>query len=130
MAFVTLEDLSGSRELLCFHKTYEKMRLELAKDEILVICGRITSREGDTEKRVIIDRVLELDDACTALVRELHLQVRPDLEPERAEQLYEMYVAALRAELGDRRVQTGRFRAMMQIELVNDGPVTLELTTD
>jgi D-tyrosyl-tRNA(Tyr) deacylase len=50
--------------------------------------------------------------------------------PELAEQLYELYVAALRAELGRTRVQTGRFGAMMQVELVNDGPVTIELTTD
>jgi D-tyrosyl-tRNA(Tyr) deacylase len=50
--------------------------------------------------------------------------------PELAEQLYELYVAALRAELGPTRVQTGRFGAMMQVELVNDGPVTIELTTD
>jgi D-aminoacyl-tRNA deacylase len=50
--------------------------------------------------------------------------------PARAEALYNRYVAALRAELGPNRVATGRFGAMMQVELVNDGPVTLELTTD
>lgn len=46
-------------------------------------------------------------------------------EPARGEQLYEAYVAALRAE--GVTVKTGRFRAMMQVELVNDGPVTLIL---
>ncbi|MBN1558247.1 MAG: D-tyrosyl-tRNA(Tyr) deacylase [Lentisphaerae bacterium] len=50
--------------------------------------------------------------------------------PERAEALYNAYVAALRAELGAGRVATGRFGAMMQVELVNDGPVTVELNTD
>ena len=50
--------------------------------------------------------------------------------PELAEALYERYVNALRAELGEARVQTGRFRADMQVEILNDGPVTLELTTD
>ncbi|NQU38804.1 MAG: D-tyrosyl-tRNA(Tyr) deacylase [Lentisphaerae bacterium] len=50
--------------------------------------------------------------------------------PATAEALYERYVAALRAELGHARVQTGRFRATMLVELVNDGPVTLELSTD
>jgi len=43
--------------------------------------------------------------------------------PEIAVPLYEGFVAALRA-LGV-PVQTGRFGAMMQVELVNDGPVTL-----
>lgn len=50
--------------------------------------------------------------------------------PELAEKLYELYVAALRAELGAARVQTGRFAAGMQVDIVNDGPVTIELTTD
>ena len=45
--------------------------------------------------------------------------------PEQAEVLYERFVALLR-ERGV-RVETGRFRAMMDVELVNDGPVTLLL---
>jgi D-tyrosyl-tRNA(Tyr) deacylase len=45
--------------------------------------------------------------------------------PEQAEPLVERVVAALRAE--GLEVATGRFRAEMQVELVNDGPVTLLL---
>ncbi len=45
--------------------------------------------------------------------------------PELAVPLYEAFVAALRARgLG---VETGEFGAMMDVELVNDGPVTLVL---
>ena len=47
--------------------------------------------------------------------------------PEVAVPLYEAFVNALRA-LG-LPVATGRFGAMMQVELVNDGPVTLILDT-
>jgi D-tyrosyl-tRNA(Tyr) deacylase len=43
--------------------------------------------------------------------------------PELAERLYETYVAAIGAQ--GIPVATGRFRAMMEVELVNDGPVTL-----
>ncbi|AEB10702.1 D-aminoacyl-tRNA deacylase [Desulfobacca acetoxidans] len=45
--------------------------------------------------------------------------------PELAEKLYEELVAAL-AGLG-LPVATGRFRAMMEVSLINDGPVTLLL---
>ena len=45
--------------------------------------------------------------------------------PEAAEPLYESFVAASRLRVG--RVETGSFRAMMQVELVNDGPVTILL---
>jgi D-tyrosyl-tRNA(Tyr) deacylase len=45
--------------------------------------------------------------------------------PERAIPLYERFVALLRAEGAP--VETGEFGAMMDVELVNDGPVTLWL---
>jgi D-tyrosyl-tRNA(Tyr) deacylase len=48
--------------------------------------------------------------------------------PETASQLYESFVAALRA--GSVTVQTGQFQAMMEVELVNDGPVTLLLDSE
>ena len=43
--------------------------------------------------------------------------------PEIAERLYETFVAAIGVQ--GVPVATGRFRAMMDVELVNDGPVTL-----
>jgi len=45
--------------------------------------------------------------------------------PEVAIPLYERFVAALRA--SGTRVETGEFGASMEVELVNDGPVTLWL---
>ena len=45
--------------------------------------------------------------------------------PAIAEPLYEAFVGALRNKLGSDRVGTGVFRAMMNVELVNDGPVTV-----
>jgi D-tyrosyl-tRNA(Tyr) deacylase len=44
--------------------------------------------------------------------------------PETAEPLYERFVVLLGQKLG-RPVPTGRFGAMMDVALVNDGPVTL-----
>jgi D-tyrosyl-tRNA(Tyr) deacylase len=45
--------------------------------------------------------------------------------PEAAVPLYERFLALLRA--GGLHVETGEFGAMMEVELVNDGPVTLWL---
>ncbi len=54
---------------------------------------------------------------------------RPDFidaaRPEHAEPLVEYFVDQLRAE--GVRVQTGVFRALMQVEIHNDGPVTILL---
>jgi D-tyrosyl-tRNA(Tyr) deacylase len=56
---------------------------------------------------------------------------RPDFSnaarPEQAEPLYELFVEELRKL--DVPVQTGVFGAYMQVELVNDGPVTIILET-
>ena len=48
--------------------------------------------------------------------------------PEDARGLYEKFVAALRAR--GAKVETGEFGAMMDVELVNDGPVTLLLDSE
>ena len=45
--------------------------------------------------------------------------------PEEAARLYEVFVAEARRLVG--QVETGSFRAMMEVELVNDGPVTILL---
>jgi D-aminoacyl-tRNA deacylase len=45
--------------------------------------------------------------------------------PEIAEPLYDYFVESTRKLLG--RVETGSFRKMMEVELVNDGPVTILL---
>ena len=48
--------------------------------------------------------------------------------PEEARRLYEHFVGKLR-ELG-LKVETGRFQEMMQVKLVNDGPVTILLDSE
>ncbi len=57
--------------------------------------------------------------------RPSYLEASP---PDQAEPLYERFVAQLRA--AGFTVETGVFRTMMEVELVNDGPVTLMLDTD
>ena len=46
-------------------------------------------------------------------------------DPEKAEALYEYFVKKIREK--EVSVETGQFRAMMDVSLVNDGPVTLIL---
>lgn len=48
--------------------------------------------------------------------------------PDEANRLYEYFVAEARKHVA--KVGTGRFQAMMDVELVNDGPVTILLDSD
>ncbi|MFW5979741.1 MAG: D-aminoacyl-tRNA deacylase [Halanaerobiales bacterium] len=48
--------------------------------------------------------------------------------PEKAEELYHYFVDILKE--SDLRIETGRFKEMMDVELINDGPVTFYLDTE
>jgi D-tyrosyl-tRNA(Tyr) deacylase len=48
--------------------------------------------------------------------------------PELAEPIYENFLECLRG--FGLHVENGRFRAMMEVELINDGPVTILIDTD
>lgn len=56
--------------------------------------------------------------------RPSYIQAAP---PDVAAPLFQLFVDKLRAAAPALRIETGRFRAMMAVELVNDGPVTLWL---
>ncbi len=47
--------------------------------------------------------------------------------PEQADRLYKFFVERMRKYVG---VETGIFQAMMKVELINDGPVTLMIDSD
>ena len=48
--------------------------------------------------------------------------------PQRARELYEYFVQRVRA--SGLRCETGRFQEMMQVELINEGPVTILLDSE
>ena len=48
--------------------------------------------------------------------------------PQRARELYEYFVQRVRA--SGLRCQTGRFQEMMEVELINEGPVTILLDSE
>lgn len=48
--------------------------------------------------------------------------------PEQANRLYEHFVSEARKQV--KLVETGRFQAMMDVELINDGPVTIILDSE
>jgi D-tyrosyl-tRNA(Tyr) deacylase len=57
--------------------------------------------------------------------RPSYIQAAP---PEEANRLYEEFVRSMRAR--DIKVETGVFQSDMQVELVNDGPVTILLDSE
>lgn len=50
-------------------------------------------------------------------------------KPDKAIPLYESFVKQMKTELSEDRVKTGIFGAMMNVHIVNDGPVTILVTS-
>jgi D-tyrosyl-tRNA(Tyr) deacylase len=68
------------------------------------------------------------------LLANTHKGTKPDFHGamggERAKELYQRFVEKVREGYEGERVKDGVFQAMMQVALVNDGPVTLEMSVE
>ncbi len=82
--------------------------------------GKMNLALADVGGSVLVVSQFTLLGDCRKGRRPSFIQAAP---PEIAERLYETFVAAIGVQ--GIPVATGRFRAMMEVELVNDGPVTL-----
>jgi D-aminoacyl-tRNA deacylase len=92
--------------LRIFDDPEEKMNLSLAESKGAVLAVSQFTLYGDVRR----GKRPSFDEAAP---------------PERARELYEYFVTKIR--LAGFICETGRFQAMMQVELVNDGPVTILL---
>lgn len=45
--------------------------------------------------------------------------------PELADKIYQQFISRLNSNLGDSKIKTGQFGAMMEVKIINDGPVTI-----
>ncbi len=60
MAFVTLEDYNGTVELILFSDCYEKCREYIEEDKMVLVAGKISTREEESAK-VLCSEVLALE---------------------------------------------------------------------
>lgn len=83
MSFITLEDFSGAGEVLVFEDEYALNRLLVKTDSLVLIRGRISSRDGDDGKKVVASEILSLEQARDRLARSIHLTITPDQSDDR-----------------------------------------------
>jgi DNA polymerase-3 subunit alpha len=74
-AFITVEDLSGSVEILSFGDAYEQNRNVLSSDQPLVLVATTSRRETDEHSKLKLEKALLLDDAAAQLVREVRIRI-------------------------------------------------------
>lgn len=85
--------------------------------------------KGELDRSALDDKLEVLVVSQFTLYGDCKKGRRPDFieaaKPEQAEKLYKFFVQQILD--SGLTVATGRFQAMMQVELINDGPVTLML---
>lgn len=60
MAFVRIEDMTGSVELIVFPRTYERLGKYLIEDKVIIAEGRVSISEGDVPK-VICENIVPFE---------------------------------------------------------------------
>lgn len=90
MAFATLEDFSGQTELIIFSDCFEKSKQDLEIDRMVLISGRISTREGERPK-VICSEVMPLE----KLTERFNCQLVIKLDPGCTEKTIERALATL-----------------------------------
>jgi len=79
MAFVKLDDMYGEAELLVFAKTYEKFKMFLKEEEIIVVKGRLSVKEGDSPK-IIPEAVWNIDNYTPDTRKEFKIKCSQDIK--------------------------------------------------
>jgi DNA polymerase III subunit alpha len=91
MAFVTLEDFGGSCEVLVFADPFAQAGGDLAPDMVLVIEGRVSTRENE-EAKVVAEKVMSIERARQDLVGALEIEFEAERAAEMAGRLDELFV--------------------------------------
>jgi len=80
MAFFTLNGLNGSIEALTFSDPFLKYKEYIANDSLVFIEGRISKRNDDDVK-VLVNKVIRLEEAQNEYAREVHIAFDPNTIP-------------------------------------------------
>lgn len=117
----------GLLVLAAVHQSDSEAEAEWAADKMMRLRifpddqGKMNRSVQDTGGRILIVSQF-------TLYGDVRKGTRPSFiasaQPDKAEALYDYFVSYTRANFAG-KVETGEFAAMMQVELVNDGPVTI-----
>ncbi|MEW5797208.1 MAG: DNA polymerase III subunit alpha [Candidatus Zixiibacteriota bacterium] len=127
MAFATLEDFSGQAELIIFSDCFERSKQVLAADRMVLVSGRVSTREGERPK-VIGNEILPLEKLTERFNCQLVIKLNSDCAEktiERALATLDQYrgqvpvLLAARENGSEVYIKSSRYSVTMDFELLN-----------
>jgi DNA polymerase III subunit alpha len=91
-SMVTLEDLEGSVQVLCFNENYDKYRELLVPGKAILVIGEVNV--GDDKPKLFPQEIMLLDDAPERFTRQVHLRLHTaHLKPEHLDAVQQLVAA-------------------------------------
>ena len=80
MAFFTLNGLDGSIEVLTFSDPYAKYKDYISNDSLIFLEGKVSKR-NEEDVKILVSRVIPLEEAQNEYAREVHVAFKPEELP-------------------------------------------------
>jgi DNA polymerase-3 subunit alpha len=91
-SMVTLEDMEGSVQVLCFNENYDKYRELLVPGKAILVIGEVNV--GDDKPKLFPQEIMPLEDAPARFTRQVHLRLHTaHLKPENLASVQELVAA-------------------------------------
>ncbi len=78
MAFVTIEDMTQSGEVVLFADTYQKYKEYLKEDSIIFINGRVSIQDGQKIPKLICDKIIPFDRVWYQCGERLYIEINSE----------------------------------------------------
>ena len=91
-AMVTLEDLEGTVQILCFNENYEKYRELLVINKPIFVIGEVNN--GEDKPKIFPQEIMPLEDVPRRFTKQVHLRLQSaQLKPENIESVRDLIAA-------------------------------------
>lgn len=82
MAFVTIEDLTGTGELIVFADAYEKYQQIIHEDSMVFIIGKVSSKGDNDENKILCDDLISLTEVWDRCVKNISFSLKVNKQTE------------------------------------------------
>lgn len=78
MAFVNIEDLTGTAEMIVFADAFEKYNQILCDDSMVLVVGKVSSKGDSEENKILCDEIIPLDEVWDRCVKNISFSLETD----------------------------------------------------